>query len=127
MLENVSCLLQSKEHLALRFLLFFVNIFSPKINYSKYHQERFKIGSILLNIHEVWPRPFWRGSSHQKKTLWVISLVICAFASLEGDKRPDKINQNQESLNILCPKQENNVSIFRVSPLIKIICLFAAD
>ena len=33
------------------------------------------------------------------------------FASLEGEKRPDKINQNQESLNILCPKQENNVSI----------------
>ena len=48
------------------------------------------------------------------------------FASLEGDKRPNKINQNQESLNILCPKQENNVSIFKVPPLIKIICLFAA-
>ena len=47
------------------------------------------------------------------------------FASLEGNKRPDKINQNQESLNILCPKQENNVSIFRVPHLIKIICLFA--
>ena len=28
------------------------------------------------------------------------------FAWLEGDKRPDKINQNQESLNFLCPKQE---------------------
>ena len=49
------------------------------------------------------------------------------FASLEGDKRPDKMNQNQESLNILCPKQENNVLIFRVTPLMKIICLFAAD
>ena len=48
------------------------------------------------------------------------------FASL-GDKRPDKINQNQESLNILCPKQENIVSTFRVPPLIKVICLFAAD
>ena len=24
-------------------------------------------GSILLNIHEVWPCPFWRGSSPQKK------------------------------------------------------------
>ena len=47
------------------------------------------------------------------------------FASFEGDKRPDKINQNQESLNILCSKQENNVSIFRVPPLIKTICLFA--
>ena len=33
------------------------------------------------------------------------------FASLEGDKRPDKINQNKESLNIVYPKQENNVSI----------------
>ena len=49
------------------------------------------------------------------------------FASLEGDKRPNKVNQKSESLNILCPKQENNVSIFRVPPLIKIICLFAAD
>ena len=49
------------------------------------------------------------------------------FASLEGDKRPDKINKNQESLNIVCPKQENNVSIFRVTPLIKIISLFAVD
>ena len=48
------------------------------------------------------------------------------FASLEGDKRPDKINQNQESLNIFRPKQENDVSIFRVPHLIKIICLFAA-
>ena len=45
------------------------------------------------------------------------------FASLEGDKRPDKINQKSR----LCPKQENNVSIFRVPPLIKIICLFAAE
>ena len=48
------------------------------------------------------------------------------FASLEGDKRPYKISHYQESLNILCPKQEKNVSIFRVPPLIKIICLFAA-
>ena len=31
------------------------------------------------------------------------------FTSLEGDKRPDKINKNSESWNILCPKQENNV------------------
>ena len=31
------------------------------------------------------------------------------FTSVEGDKRPDEINQNPESLNILCPKQENNV------------------
>ena len=49
------------------------------------------------------------------------------FASLEGEKRPDKINQNQESLNILCPKQEKNVSIFRVPPLIKFICLIAVS
>ena len=47
------------------------------------------------------------------------------FASLEGDKRPDTINQNQESLNILCHKKGNNVTIFRVPPLIKMICLFA--
>ena len=31
------------------------------------------------------------------------------FASLEGDKNPDKINHNPECLNILCPKQENKV------------------
>ena len=75
-----------------------------------------RIGSILLNIHEVWPRPFWRGSSHQNKSPVDHSIGHIHFASLEGDKRPDIINQNQESLNILCPKQENNVSIFRVPP-----------
>ena len=79
-------------------------------------------GSILLNIHEVWPRPFWGGSSHQKKTLWIIP-----FASFEGDKRPDKINQRSREFDHLCPQQENNVSIFRVPSLIKIICLIAAD
>ena len=47
----------------------------------------------------------------RKKTLWIIFMGHIPFASLEGEKRPDKINQNQESLNILCPKQENNVSI----------------
>ena len=26
------------------------------------------VEGILLNIHEVWPRPFWGGSSHQNKT-----------------------------------------------------------
>ena len=71
--------------------------------------------------------PFLRGSSHQNKTPVDHSIGHISFASLEGDKRPDKINQNQESLNILCPKQENNVSIFRVPPLIKMICLFAVD
>ena len=60
------------------------------------------------------------------KLLWIFFIGHIPLASLEGDKRPDKINQNQESLNSLCPKQENNVSIFRVPPLIKIICLFAA-
>ena len=90
-------------------------------------QKKFSIGSILLNIHEVWPHPFWRGSNHQKKNTVDHFIGHIPFASLEGDKRPDKINQNQESLNILCSKQENNVSIFRGPPLIKIICLFAAD
>ena len=62
------------------------------------------------------------------KLLWIDHVIDhIPFASLKDDKRPDKIDQNQESLNILCPKQENNVSIFRVPPLIKIICLFAAD
>ena len=61
------------------------------------------------------------------KLLWIIRLVIFLLISLEGDKRPDKINQNPESLNFLCPKQENIVKIFRVPPLIKkIIYLFAA-
>ena len=83
-------------------------------------------GSILLNIHEVWPPPLWRGSSHQNKTPVDNFIGHIPFASLEGDKRPDKINQNPESLNILCPKQDNNVSIFKVPLLIKIICLFAA-
>ena len=65
--------------------------------------------SIPLNIHEVWPRPFWSGSSLQNKTPVDHSIGHIPFASLEGTKRPDKINQNPESLNILCPKQENNV------------------
>ena len=68
-------------------------------------------GSIPLNIHEVWPRPFWGGSSHQNKTPVDHSIghKPIPFTLLEGDKRPDKINQNPESLNIFCPKQENNV------------------
>ena len=71
--------------------------------------------------------PFWGGgSSHQNKTPVDHSIGHIPFASLEGDKRPDKINQNRENLNILCPKQEKNVSIFRVHPLIKIIYLLAA-
>ena len=57
---------------------------------------RHNIGSILLNIHEVWPRPFWGGSSHQNKTPEEHFIGYFPFASLEGDKRPDKINQNQE-------------------------------
>ena len=71
-------------------------------------------------------KPFLGGSSHQNILPVGHFIGHIPFASLEGDKRPDKINQNQESLNILCPKQENNVSIFKVPPLIKIICLFAA-
>ena len=53
--------------------------------------------------------PFLGGSSLQNKTLVDHSTGHIPFASLEGDKRPDKINKNPESLNILCPKQENNV------------------
>ena len=67
------------------------------------------LGSIPLNIHEVWPRPFLGGSSHQNETPVDHSIGHNPLTSLEGDKRPDKINQNPESLNILCPKQENNV------------------
>ena len=69
--------------------------------------------------------PFWGGSSRQNKLPVDHFIGHIPFASLEGDKRPDTTNQNQESLNILCPKQENNVSIFRVPPLIKFVCLFA--
>ena len=43
-------------------------------------------GSILLNIHEVWPRPFWGGSSHQNKTSVDHFIGHIPFASLEGDK-----------------------------------------
>ena len=73
----------------------------------------------------MWPRPFCGGSGHQNKTPVDHSIGIIPFTSLGGDNKPDKINQNPESLNILCPKQENNVYIFRVPPLIKIIHLFA--
>ena len=66
-------------------------------------------GSIPLNIHEVWPHPFWGGSSHQNKTPVDHVIGHIPSTSLEGDKRPDKIIQNPESLKILCPKQENNV------------------
>ena len=66
-------------------------------------------GSIPLNIHEVWPRPFWGGGSLHNKTPVGHFIGHIPFASLEVDKRPDKINQNPESLNILCHKQENNV------------------
>ena len=83
-------------------------------------------GNILLNIHEVWPHPVWGVSRHQNKTPVDHFIGHIPFPSLECDKRPDKINQNQESLNILCPKQENNVSIFRAPSLKKSICLFAA-
>ena len=47
--------------------------------------------------------PFWGGSGHQNKTPVNHFIGHIPFACLEGDKRPDKINQNQESLNILCP------------------------
>ena len=82
------------------------------------------IGSIPLNIHEVWPRPFWGGRSHQNKTPVDYSIGHIPFTSLEGDNRPYKMNQNPESLNILCPKQENKVEIFRVPPLIKKIIYY---
>ena len=57
-------------------------------------------GSIPLNNHEVWPHPFWGGSSLQNKTPVDHSIGHIPFASLGGDKRPDKINQNPMSLNI---------------------------
>ena len=40
------------------------------------------------------------GSSHQNKTPVDHSIGHIPFTSLEGDKRPVKINQNPESLNI---------------------------
>ena len=72
-------------------------------------RKKFSIGSIPHNIHEVWPRQFGGGSSPPNKTPVDHSFGHIPFASLEGDKRPDKINQKPEILNILCPKQENNV------------------
>ena len=67
------------------------------------------LDSIPLNIHEVWTCPFRGGSGHQNKTSVDHFIGHIPFTSIEGDKRPDTINQNLESLNILCPKQENNV------------------
>ena len=52
---------------------------------------------------------FGEGNSHQNKIPMDHSIGHIPFTSLEGDKRPDKIYQNPESLNILCPKQEKNV------------------
>ena len=85
--------------------------FRPSLSYYLSIKSFFFLffSSIPLNIHEVWPRPFWGGSSLQNKTPVDHSIGHIPFASLEGDKRPDKINQNPECLNILCPKQENNV------------------
>ena len=61
------------------------------------------IGSILLNIHEVWPRPFWGGSSHQKENTVYHLIGHIPFASLEGDKRPDKINQKSGEFEHFMP------------------------
>ena len=61
------------------------------------------IGSILLNIHEVWPRPFWRGSSHQKKNTVDHFIGHIPFASLEGDKMPYKINQKSREFKYFMP------------------------
>ena len=60
-------------------------------------------GSILLNIQEVWPRPFWGGSSHQKKNTVDHFIGHIPFASLEGDKRPDKINQRSREFAHFMP------------------------
>ena len=73
----------------------------------------------------MWPRPFWGESGHPNTTPVDHSIGHIPFTLLGGDKKPDKINQNPEYLNILCPKQENNVYISRVPPLIKIIYVFA--
>ena len=66
-------------------------------------------GRIPLTIHEVWPRPFWGGSILQNITPVDHFIGHIPFASLKADKRSDEINQNPESLNILCPKLENNI------------------
>ena len=64
----------------------------------------------------MWPRPFWGESGHPNTTPVDHSIGHIPFTLLGGDKKPDKINQNPEYLNILCPKQENNVYISRVPP-----------
>ena len=60
--------------------------------YLKLKRYKPHCGSIPLNIHEVWPRPFLGGSSLQNKTPVDHSIGHISFASLEVDKRPDKIN-----------------------------------
>ena len=62
-----------------------------------------RYGSILLNIHEVWPRPFRRGSSHQKKNTVDHFMGHIPVASFEGDKRPDKINQKSRGFEHFMP------------------------
>ena len=46
------------------------------------------VGSIPLNIHEVWSRPNRGGNCHQKKTREGHFIGHIPFSSLEGDKRP---------------------------------------
>ena len=60
-------------------------------------------GSILLNIHEVWPRLFGGGSSHQKKNTVDHFIGHISFALLEGDKRPDKINPKSREFEHFMP------------------------
>ena len=89
---------------------FVLSVFWPSDTEGRINELRFSEslslsfkGSNLVNIHEVWPRPFWRGSSHQKKNTVDHFIGHIPFASLEGDKRPNKINQKSREFEHFMP------------------------
>ena len=69
-------------------------------------------GSIPLNIHEVWSRLFW-GEAYRGKIIPLdnfIGHIPLLYKKLIK-------NQNQECLNISCPKLEKTVLNFLGHPL----------
>ena len=80
-----------------------------------------------LNIHEVWQRPFC-GEAYRRKKIpadHFLGHIPLLYKKLIKDQIYI-LNQNQEYLNILCPKLEKTVLYFRPPPMIKTISLFAS-
>ena len=88
-----------------------------------------RIGSLPLNIHEVWPRPFWGEAypCYRRKKILVDHFIGHIPLLYKKLIKPDMLNQNQECLNILCLKLEKTVMNFKSPPMIKIVFLFARD